>query len=191
MFLSFRLSLVKTEKDFPHCGTKADHDITEKLTLNKENEPVQKKKEIPLLIQPKSQPKATPPKPQIKIESKKRVRSPAAESPAKKRQSIGVKLERNSSVMSDHNDSSGSELEFEKHVKRELIASGKKVQPKVQVKSSYWKDMEDSTDSDDDDGIFAKKPIKPVKKESTKSGNNYEICYTIILYGINYTLISL
>ena len=74
--------------------------------------------------------------------------------------------------MSHHNDSSGSELEFEKHIKRELIASGKKtnVQPKVQVKSSYWKDMKDSSESDDDDGIFAKKPSKPVKNESTKSG---------------------
>lgn len=161
----------QTENDFPHCGTKADHDITEKLSLNKENEPVQKKKEIPFLIQPKSRPQATPPKPQIKVESKKRVRSPASELPVKKRQSTGIKIERNSSVMSDHNDSSGSELEFEKHIKRELIASGKKtkVQPKVQVKSSYWKDMKDSSESDDDDGIFAKKPSKPVKNESMKS----------------------
>lgn len=171
-----------SETDFPHCGSKGGMttqppmpDITNKINVE---QPV--KKPIPLLVVPKNRQS-----PVVKTESKKRSREREdTHKPATKRLSTGVKIEARYPSMGDDggdNSSDGSELEFEKHVKREYQRekiTGKKpsvtVLPSaknVVVKSAYWKQVNgDSSSDDDDDGIFKTKAITSTKKESSKSG---------------------
>ena len=195
-----------SEADFPHCGVKGGNhtrhlmpDITNKHKIEQFT-----KKTVSLLVVPKSRQspgigffllnvsfnKLSYLKPKQKVaktESKKRSREREdTHKPATKRMSTGVKLEARCSSTGgdgDNNSSDGSELEFEKHVKREhqrekitgkkpsvtVLSSAKH----VVVKSSYWQHVDGSQSSDngdDDDGIFRQRVTTTTKKGPNKSG---------------------
>ena len=97
-----------------------------------------------------------------------------------KRPSIGpTKPEVVESVLSEES-SSGSELEFEKKIKREATRekiTGKKptikvIQQRPQVKSQYWKNIEDSSS---DEEVFGSPKKKPAAQEQRKSGEVIDV----------------
>ena len=161
--------LGKEESDYKHCGAKDDHDVNN-MTLSRINiEVVEEKpksqKPIPMKVVP------------VKREADNRKRTRDDETkPVAKRPSIGpMKPEVIESVLSEES-SSGSELEFEKKVKREATRekiTGKKPTIKVvsqrpQVRSQYWRNLEDSSSEEE---VFGSPKKKTAAQEQKKSGD--------------------
>ena len=160
--------LGKTEADYKHCGAKEDHDVNN-ITLSRiDIEVVEEKpksqKPIPMKVVPAKR----------EAETRKRTRDEETK-PVPKRPSIGPtpKPEVIECVLSEES-SSGSELEFEKKIKREATRekiTGKKPTIKVvsqrpQVRSQYWRNLEDSSSDEEVFGSPKKRPAVPEQKKS-------------------------